>query len=161
MDTLKSLGQRLVRLLQGGAVADAPIAPVSSAAADDDTIEKPWCYLLSRYGDDIKSPTPKIIKASVRELYKENLRGMTEADYDEHGSAALRFGYDEGPMYELEVTRHGYRAHWEEWADQDYRTELCPPRGVESISRAQAELLWNLLADGKIEQVRSYFMQRG
>ena len=140
MHALKSLRLRLVHRLHGGADAHAPGAPVSTAAADD-AIEKPWCYLLSRYGDDIRGPTPKIIKTSVRELYKENLRGMTEADYEEHASAALRCGYDDGPMFVLEVFRHGGLARWEEWADQDFRTELCPVIELPSVPRAQATSL--------------------
>jgi hypothetical protein len=75
-------------------------------------MSNPWCYLRCRYGGDTGAPTRGEISAAVKELYEESLPGMTEGDYEEHGSASLRYGYDEGPMYVLEITRHG-NARWE------------------------------------------------
>jgi hypothetical protein len=92
----------------------------------------------------------------VKELYEENVPGMTEDSYDEHGAASLRYGYDEGPMYALEITRHG-TAIWEEWADQDYNTELCPEKEIKSLPQELAVLLWEQLAEGNIDVVRAYF----
>ena len=34
---------------------------------------------------------------------------MTEANHEEHGTAFLRYGFDDGPMYVLEVARWGGR----------------------------------------------------
>jgi hypothetical protein len=116
----------------------------------------PWCFLLRRYGEETRMRTRDEISAAVEELYKENLQGMTEGDYEEHGAGTLRYGYDEGPMYVLEISRRG-TARFEEWADQDYETELCPTREVKSLPKETALLLWGLLAEGKIEAVRSHF----
>ena len=116
----------------------------------------PWCYLLRRYGEETRMPTPDEISAAVKELYEENLPGMSEGDYEEHGASSLRYGFDEGPMYVLEITRHG-TARLEEWADQDYETELCPMREVRALPREKAVLLWERLAAGEIELVRSHF----
>lgn len=119
-------------------------------------MSNPWCYLLRRYGEEKGMPTRDEISAAVKELYEENLPGMTERDYEGHGAGSLRYGYDEGPMYVLEITRHG-TARLEEWADQDYETELCPMREVKALPREKAVLLWEHLAAGEIEAVRSHF----
>lgn len=81
---------------------------------------------------------------------------MTEGDYDEHGAASLRYGYDDGPMYVLEITRFG-AARWEEWADADFQKELCPQREIKSLSQENAFLLWEQLAAGETDLVRTYF----
>lgn len=119
-------------------------------------MSNPWCYLLRRYGEEKKMPTCEEISAAVNELYEENLSGMTERDYEEHGAGSLRYGYDDGPMYVLEITRHG-TARLEEWADQDYETELCAMREVKALSKEKAVLLWKQLAAGEIEAVRPFF----
>lgn len=119
-------------------------------------MSNPWCYLEYRYGESTEAPTREDILAAVKELYEENLLGMTEESYDEHGAASLRYGYDEGPMYVLEITRHG-TARLEEWADQDYEMELCPMKEVKALPQEKAFLLWELLAAGEIEAVRPHF----
>lgn len=119
-------------------------------------MSNPWCYLLRRYGEEIGMPTRDEISVAVRELYEETLLGMTEGGYEEHGDGSLRYGYDEGPMYELQITRGGI-ARLTEWNDQEYETELCPMREVEALPQEKAVLLWELLASGEIEAVRSHF----
>lgn len=119
-------------------------------------MSNPWCYLQRRYGEETTMPTRDDISAAVKELYEEDLPGMTESDYEEHGAGSLRYGYDEGPMYVLEITRRG-TARLEEWADQDYETELCPMREVAALPQEKAVQLWEHLAAGEIEAVRSHF----
>lgn len=119
-------------------------------------MSNPWCYLLRRYGEEEDMPTHDEISTAVKELYEENSPGMTEGDYEEHGASSLRYGYDEGPMYILEITRRG-TARWEEWADQDYETKLCPAKEVQALPQDKAVLLWKYLAAGDIEAVRSHF----
>lgn len=121
-------------------------------------MSNPWCHLLHRYGENTAMPTRDDLRAVVRELYEENLPGMTEADHEEHGTASLRYGYDEGPMYVLEISRHG-NARWEEWADPDYEVELCPVKEAKLLPQEKALLLWEQLSEGKIELVRSYFRE--
>lgn len=116
----------------------------------------PWCYLLRRYGEETGAPTREEISAAVKELYEENLPGMTEGDHEEHGAASLRYGYDEGPMYVLEIIRHG-TARWEEWADQDCEVELCPMKEVKSLAQEKAVLLLVQLSTGTTEIVRAHF----
>ncbi len=116
----------------------------------------PWSYLLSRYGDEVSAPSVEQVRTAISELYHENIPGVAEGDYEEHGAASLRYGYDDGPMYVLEVTRHGV-ARWGEWADQDYNDEICPAKELRYITEAQANELWNALAAGSIDLVRAAF----
>ena len=106
------------------------------------------------YGGDTRNPTVAQLADAVAELYHETLPGMTEGDYAEHGAASLRYGYDEGPMYLLEVNRRR-DVRLEEWFDQDFEQELAPPRTLHDVSEDQALRLLSLLAEGLIDRVRS------
>ena len=117
-------------------------------------MSQPWVILTRRYGGDTRSPTVPQLSEAVAELYHETLPGMTERDYAEHGAASLRYGYDDGPMYVLEVSRLREVA-LEEWADQDYGQELAPPRRMREVPEDLALRLWSGLADGQIDGVRS------
>jgi hypothetical protein len=101
------------------------------------------------------APSPSELNNAVTELFHEDAPDMTEADYAEHGVAHLRYGFDDGPMYVLEVSRTG-KATLEEWADQDFEQELRPARTI-SVTAQQAVDLWRLLTDGKIDAVRAAF----
>lgn len=117
-------------------------------------MSEPWVILTRRYGGDTRSPTVAQLAEAVAELYHETLPGMTDVDYAEHGAASLRYGYDDGPMYVLEINRLR-EARLEEWADQDFEQELAPPRTMHGVPEDQSLQLWSWLAEGKIEQVRS------
>ena len=119
-------------------------------------MSKPWTHLLYRYGNEVGSPTMEQIQVAARELFHENIPGISEGDYDEHGAASLRYGFDEGPMYELEITRSGF-ARWQEWADQDYTQELSPMKELSARTEQQAIELWMALSRGNIELVRAAF----
>ena len=115
-----------------------------------------WLFLLCRYGNEIKAPTSDQIDVAANELFHENISGMSEGDYSEHGSLSLRYGFDDGPMYVLEITRGGL-ARWEEWADQDYNDELAPMREISRVTEVRAIELLNALANGNFEFVRTEF----
>jgi hypothetical protein len=117
-------------------------------------MSQPWVILTRRYGADIRSPSPDQLANAIAELYHETLPDMTEDDYAEHGAAFLRYGYDEGPMFVIEVDRLR-QVTFEELADQDYERELMPPRHMHHVSEDQALQLWMYLAHGQIESVRS------
>ena len=118
-------------------------------------MSEPWRYLQKRYGEDVSAPSRQQLGDAVTELFDETLPGMTQADYEEHGAAHLRYGFDEGPMYVVEISRTG-EATLEEWADQDYEQELSPAKTI-SVTAQQALDLWLLLAAGEIERVRAVF----
>jgi hypothetical protein len=115
-------------------------------------MDEPWVILTRRYGGDVRGPTAEELARAIEELYVEDLPGMTEADYEEHGAAFLRYGFDDGPMYLLEVSRGGM-VTLEEWADQNYQTPLSPPRLMASVPPRRALELWRWLAEGAIDKV--------
>ncbi len=117
-------------------------------------MNKPWVILVRRYGGDIRDPSPEQLALAIHEIYVEDLPGMTEADYEEHGAATLRHGFDEGPVYDLCVSRGG-TITLEEWADQDYETPLHPERQMRSVPPEMALNLWRLLAEGSLETVHA------
>jgi hypothetical protein len=117
-------------------------------------MSQPWVILTRRYGGDTRSPSVAQVAEAVAELYHETLPGMTEGDYAEHAAASLRYGYDDGPMYILEISRLR-EVRLEEWADQDYEEELAPPRRMREVQQVQALRLWSWLAEGQIDRVRS------
>jgi hypothetical protein len=117
-------------------------------------MSEPWVILTRRYGGDTRSPTVAQLAEAVAELYHETLPGMTEGDYAEHGAASLRCGYDDGPMYVVEVNRLR-EVRLEEWADQDLEQELAQPRTMHDVPECQAAQLWSWLAEGQIDRVRS------
>lgn len=118
-------------------------------------MNEPWLYLQKRYGESVASPDDADFADAANELFDESLPGMTEADYSEHGAAHLRLGYDDGPMYVIEVTRLG-EAILEEWADQDYENEICPPRSLR-VTAQKALTLWKMLKENRIEDLRKTF----
>ncbi len=117
-------------------------------------MNEPWVILTRRYGDEVPSPTAAQLIEAIAELYHETHPDINEDDCEEHGAASLRCGYDDGPMYVVEVSRVG-GVVFEEWADQDYEEELAPPRELHDVSESEAIRLWNLLATGQLEQLRS------
>ena len=113
----------------------------------------PWVILSWRYGADTRNPTPSQLTEAIAELYHETLLGMQEGCYAEHGAASLRYGFDEGPMFVLEVNRL-HEVIFEVWADQDYEQELGPSRLLKSVPEDHALLLWSWIARGEIVRVR-------
>lgn len=110
--------------------------------------------LTSRYGDDTDNPTHSELAHAITELYHETPVGMTEADYAEHGAAFLRYGFDDGPMIVLEISRL-QECRLEEWADQDFEQQLAPHRVMRKLPEVQALQLWDWLARGQIDLIRS------
>ena len=121
-------------------------------------MSEPWTILLRRYGEETRDPTAAQLADAVADVYHEKLPGMTEGDYAEHGAASLRHGYDDGPMYVLEVSRLREVTR-EEWADQDYEQALAPVRTMREVPEGQALRLWSWLATGQIDRVRSQPLQ--
>ena len=78
---------------------------------------------------------------------------MTEADYAEHPNAWLRYGFDEGPTYVLDVYRGG-SIIFTKYADQDYYDLLWEYR-MDDLSREKALALWQLLAEGELDGLRA------
>lgn len=112
-----------------------------------------WVILTSRYGGCIRDPSSADLVSSIAELYHEEMVSMTEGDYAEHPNAWLEYGFDEGPMYILEVYRGG-RVVFGQWADQDYESKLAPESSMEGVSEKVAVQLWTWLAHGDIDRIK-------
>jgi hypothetical protein len=119
-------------------------------------MSQPWSHLCFRYGEEVGAPSKAQLTKAAQELFHENVDGMTESDYLEHGSSHLRLGYDNGPMHVLAIDRTG-RATLEVWVDQDYEVEACAPRELKKVGMNQAIQLWTDLASGQIEKVETAF----
>ena len=117
-------------------------------------MSEPWVILTLRYGEDRRNQTAADLTEAVAQMYHETTPGMMEGDYEEHGSAWLRFGYDDGPMFVLTIKRHG-EVTFEEFADQDFERELRPCRVMWNVPESHTLQLLTWLAHGDVERVRS------
>jgi hypothetical protein len=117
-------------------------------------VNHPWVILTKRHDGDVRSPTDKQLADALLEIYTDNGHGHRDADHEEHGSAMLSVGSDDGPMYILEILCGG-TVNFEEWADQDCEMELAPPKQMTSVPKELALELWVNLAHGKVARVRN------
>ncbi|WUR15070.1 hypothetical protein E7V67_008175 [[Empedobacter] haloabium] len=107
-----------------------------------------WLILTGPDGRDIAAPTEAQLAATLADLYA----GHTRAADDGPGSAVLRFGYDDGLMYQLEVGAGG-TVRYEEWSDRDCEIALAEPRQM-SAGPDEALQLWKWLAQRQVARIR-------
>jgi hypothetical protein len=117
-------------------------------------MKQAWVILTKRCGTDVRAPTEKQLADALNELYVDHTHGATSDGDDEHESASLRFGYDDGLMYVVEIMSSG-TVTFEEWADQDFEVELAPPKRMLSVPKAQALELWLWLWHRQVSKIRS------
>jgi len=105
-----------------------------------------WVILTRPDGRDVAAPTEAQLAAALAELYG--------GDCDETAppSAVLRFGYDDGLMYQMEVA-HGGAIRFEEWSDRDCEIALASPRCM-SAGQEDALQLWKWLAQRQVARIR-------
>lgn len=118
-----------------------------------------WLTLTSMDGRDIAAPTEAQLAAVLAELYapprQDKGKGKARnapAAAPEPASAALRFGYDDGLMYVIEVSSGG-QIRFEEWSDRDCELALAPPRRM-SADLPLAQQLWALMARRQVSRIR-------
>lgn len=116
--------------------------------------QQSWLILTRRFGGDLREPTADDLRLALAEVYHETHPELTEADYAEHPNASLRLGFEDGPMYVLDVYRGG-RVHFAQWADTDFDEELEPEAVKRDASESEAFQLWELLARREIDQIKS------
>lgn len=107
-----------------------------------------WFILTKRYGEDVRDPSQLNLQEAVSEIVDPAF-----ADDVEHPDTWVRYGHDEGPMYVLTYSR-SRRLSFEQWADQDYETELAPPSHMLDVAPAVAERLMWLLGSGELAAVQ-------
>lgn len=118
-----------------------------------------WIILTTLYGEDIDNPSPQQLRLALGELFDETISGLSEEDYDEHPNAWLRYGFDEGPMYVLDVYRRG-GVIFSKYADQADSDALWEYR-MDDVSQEKALVLWQHLIEGKLGELKAEEWQAG
>jgi hypothetical protein len=109
-----------------------------------------WVELTRPDGRDVTAPTEAQLAAALAEVYSGKAAGPDGGP----GTAVLRFGYDDGLMYELEVASGG-NVRFEEWSDRDCEIALASPRHMTALPQAEALQLWHWLAQRQVAKIRS------
>ncbi len=109
-----------------------------------------WVTLTRVDGRDVAAPSEAQLAAALAEVYQ----GAAAAADGGPGTAVLRFGYDDGLMYEVEVSGGG-DVKFEEWSDRDCEIALASPRRMAALSQKDALQLWTWLAQRQVAKIRS------
>jgi len=109
-----------------------------------------WVVLTGIDGRDVNAPSPRQLAAALADVYQ---RGRPQGNGDEADSAVLRFGYDDGLMYEVEVSGGG-EVRFGEWSDRDCELALAGPRRMSALSQKAALQLWTWLAQRQVARIR-------
>lgn len=106
-----------------------------------------WLVLTGPDGRDVAAPSEAQMAAALAAVYNGPADGAP-------GSAVLRFGYDDGLMYEMEVSGGG-AVRFAEWSDRDCEIALAAPRTMTVSQQADALQLWRLMAQRQVAKIRS------
>ncbi|SFM14555.1 hypothetical protein [Rugamonas rubra] len=109
-----------------------------------------WVVLTRADGREVASPTEAQLATALAEVYD----GAAPANDDGAASTVLRFGYDDGLMYEVEVAGGG-AVRFGEWSDRDCEIALAAPRRMLALGRDEALQLWKWLALRQVAKIRS------
>ena len=102
-----------------------------------------WVVLTKVDGRDVPAPSEAQLVAALAEVYVNPAPG----------AAVLRFGYDDGLMYEVEVSGGGH-VKFEEWSDRDCEIALASPKRMAALSQPDALQLWMWLAQRQVAKIR-------
>ena len=108
-----------------------------------------WLVLTLADGREVAAPSEAQMAAALAEVYSGKAGGPDGGP----GSAVLRFGYDDGLMYEMEVSGGG-AVRFAEWSDRDCEIALADPRTMASLAQADALQLWRLMARRQVAKIR-------
>src|SRR5574343_1078187 len=109
-----------------------------------------WLELTRPDGRDVRAPSEAQMAAALADVYSGKVANPDGGP----GSAVLRFGYDDGLMYEVEVSGGG-DVRFAEWSDRDCEIALATPRTMQDLKQAEALQLWRLLAQRQVAKIRS------
>ena len=113
-----------------------------------------WVILTGVDGRDVHGPSVAQLAAALADLYR------TADGADGRSSAVLRFGYDDGLMYQVEVDGGG-QLRFEEWSDRDCEIALASPRSMAAASENDALQIWLWLSQRQVAKIRSQPWQAG
>ena len=110
-----------------------------------------WVILTGIDGREVHAPSAPQLEDVLAELYRPGQHAA--GDGDGPASAMLRFGYDDGLMYQVEVAAGG-QLRFEEWSDRDCELALASPRSMVAASQDQALQIWLWLAQRQVARIR-------
>jgi hypothetical protein len=119
-------------------------------AEGDPAMTQAWLVLTRPDGRDVSAPSDAQMAAALTEVYS----GKAGNPDGGPGSAILRFGYDDGLMYEMEIFNGG-AVRFAEWSDRDCEIALATPRTMSNLEQGQALQLWHLMAQRQVAKIRS------
>ncbi len=129
---------------------DAPVGSVVASIERGASMTQAWVVLTAVDGAEIANPSERQLAAAIADVYHD-------VGKDSNGSqktAVLRFGYDDGLMYEVEVGGNG-DVKFEEWSDRDCEIALEVPKTMSTLSQSDALQLWIWLALRQVARIRS------
>ena len=109
-----------------------------------------WLVLTRPDGRDVSAPSEAQMAAALADVYSGKVQSVDGTP----GSAVLRFGYDDGVMYEMEVSSGG-AVRFAEWSDRDCEIALASPRTMTVKKQADALQLWRMMAQRQVAKIRS------
>lgn len=109
-----------------------------------------WVVLTKADGTEVTAPSEKQLAAVIADIYQ----GAGQGSNGNYNAAVLRFGYDDGLMYEVEVASDG-DVKFEEWSDRDREIALEAPKTMSMLSQSDALQLWTWLAQRQVKKIRS------
>ncbi|OBV40154.1 hypothetical protein [Janthinobacterium psychrotolerans] len=117
-----------------------------------------WFILTRPDGRNISAPTPTQLAEALDQVYRD--AGSGHGADGGTASAMLRFGYDDGLMYQVEVASGG-EVTFEEWSDRDCEIALASPRRMTALRQDDALQLWQWLAQRQVAKIRAQTWQSG
>ncbi|HAT31871.1 MAG TPA: hypothetical protein DCW29_13750 [Janthinobacterium sp.] len=106
-----------------------------------------WVVLTKSDGRDINAPSEAQLAAALADVFQESKAGGDGV------TAVLRFGYDDGLMYEMEVSGGG-DVKFEEWSDRDCELALASPKRMSRLKQKDVLQLWTWLAQRQVAKIR-------
>src|SRR5262249_21833578 len=116
----------------------------------------PWFHLTTRIGESIISPSVADMRGALEELFQGELHGFDRGDDEEHLNTWLTYGFDDGPLYDVDVYSSG-KVILSKYRDADYN-DLEEELTLLGVTQTRVEELWQWLASGQVERVRSAFL---
>ena len=109
-----------------------------------------WLVLTRPDGRDVTAPSEAQMAAALADVFGGKVAALDGSP----GSAVLRFGYDDGLMYEMEVSTGG-AVRFAEWSDRDCEIALATPRTMMVKKQAEALQLWRMMAQRQVAKIRN------